>query len=259
MSREGERRRRVVITAGASGIGREVALRFALVGADVTICDVNDHHIARLAESAPSIRAVKCDVTDAAAVEDLVAYAAQAMGGLDTVIANAGTAGPTAFAEDVSPEDWEATIAVNLSGQFYLIRSSIPFLKKEGNGSIVTISSAAGRLGFPMRAPYAAAKWGVIGLTQTLAMELGEFGIRVNTILPGSVEGDRMQSVLKERAVHSGISYEMAREQEIENVSMKRLIEPNEIADLIFFITSEKGRSISGQSIGICGNLEVLR
>jgi NAD(P)-dependent dehydrogenase (short-subunit alcohol dehydrogenase family) len=251
--------KRVIVTAGASGIGAVTAQTCAEAGAAVAICDIDRAALEAFTEQHPSIATHQCDVSDTNAVEDFVSAAIGALGGVDILVNNAGTAGPTALTEDISPADWDAAVTVNLSAQFYFARLIIPYLKAQRSGSIVNMSSAAGRLGLPMRAPYTAAKWGVIGLTQTLAMELGAHDIRVNAILPGAVTGARMDRVLRDKAETLGIDLKDVEADEIKNVSMKRMIEPQEVADLIVFICSDNGRSISGQSLGVCGNLETLR
>ena len=248
---------RVIITAGASGIGLAIARRFASRGARVSICDIDESAIKKV--SGEFTLAQDCDVTDARTMGGFVDRAVEAMDGLDTLIANAGSAGPTAYLEDIDPADWERTVAVNLTGQFCLLRAAIPYLKRQEQGTIILMSSAAGRLGLPMRSPYAAAKWGVIGLKETLAMELGPYGVSVNAILPGAVEGERIDKVLNAKANAAGITLADARRAEVENVSMKRMIVPDEIADLAWFLAAPSAQSISGQSIGICGNFETLR
>ena len=248
-----------IVTAGASGIGAVVARTLAAEGAAVAICDIDRAALQAFEAEHPTIAGFHCDVAEPDAVAQFVSNALDALGSVDMLVNNAGTAGPTALAEDIAPADWDATVSVNLSSQFYLARLIIPHLKAQGGGAIVNMSSAAGRLGLPMRAPYVAAKWGVVGLTQTLAMELGAHDIRVNAILPGAVKGARMDRVLSDKALTLGLELEAVAADEIKNVSMKRMIEPQEVADLIVFICSDKGRSISGQSLGVCGNLETLR
>ena len=251
--------RRAIITAGASGIGRVVAEVLAAAGYRVAICDVDAAALEAARQTADFAHTAQCDVTDAEAMDAFVADAVTALDGLDTVIANAGTGGPTASLEDVALTEWRATLAVNLDGTFNLLKPCIPHLKVAGGGSVILMSSVAGRLGYPLRAPYAVAKWGVIGLKETLAMELGPHGIRVNAILPGSVAGDRMDRVLAAKAEATGMTIDQAHEAEVANVSMRAMVEARDVANTIAFLASDAGAAISGQSIGVCGNYETLR
>ncbi|RVT69637.1 MULTISPECIES: SDR family oxidoreductase [Rhizobium/Agrobacterium group] len=250
---------RAIVTAGASGIGRVVARTLHSTGANVAVCDISEAALESFSRENPKIAAYQCDVRDAEAVASVTEEMITTLQGVDILVNNAGIAGPTKNVEDISPTQWDETVVVNLNAQFYFCRNVIPHLKRQKSGSIINLSSAAGRLGFPYRTPYAAAKWGVIGFTESLAMELGEFNIRVNSILPGSVNGDRMNRVIAERAKLLGISEEAAWADELKNISMHKMIDPEEIADLIAFVCSPSGRSISGQSLGICGNMEVIR
>lgn len=249
---------RVLVTAGASGIGHEIARAFLREGARVHVCDIDREALGALAESDPAITRSVCDVADRDEVRRAVEEALAALGGLDVLVNNAGIAGPTGRVEDIHPEDWDRTIDVCLTSQFNLVRLAVPHLKRSGNASIVNLSSAAGRLGFPMRSPYAAAKWGVIGFTKTLAMELGPFGIRANAILPGVVEGERIRRVFEGKAQALGTSAEEVRARALSGVSLGSMVTPQQIAAQIVFLCSEPGRTISGQAISICGDLQTL-
>jgi NAD(P)-dependent dehydrogenase (short-subunit alcohol dehydrogenase family) len=191
---------RVLVTAGAAGIGLEIVRAFLREGARVHVCDVEEVALAALAKAHPEVTASVTDVADRAAVARLFDDALQALGGLDCLVNNAGIAGPTGRVEEISPEDWDRTLAVDITGQFNCARLAVPHLKK----SMFNLASAAGKFGFPLRSPYAAAKWGVVGFTKSLAMELGEFGIRVNAILPGIVEGERIRRVFEAKARERG-------------------------------------------------------
>jgi NAD(P)-dependent dehydrogenase (short-subunit alcohol dehydrogenase family) len=250
---------RVLVTAGASGIGRATAETFQAAGAKVHICDVSTDALAQFKQANPGITQSVCDVSDLRQVDQLFADVRKHLGGLDALINNAGIAGPTAVVEETKPEDWERTMAVNLNGMFYCTRLGVPMLKAAGGGSIANLSSTAGRLGFPYRSPYAATKWGVIGFTQSIAMELGEFNIRVNAILPGVVAGDRIDRVMTARAQARGISVEQAKKEAVEHVSMRTMVSAQDIANMIVFLASDAGKHVSGQSMPVCGNVETLR
>jgi NAD(P)-dependent dehydrogenase (short-subunit alcohol dehydrogenase family) len=180
------------------------------------------------------------------------------MGGLDVLVNNAGIAGPTAGVEDIDPSEWDRTVAVNLNGQFYSARKAVPALRKTQDGAIINMSSVAGRLGYAYRTPYAATKWAIVGFTQSLAKELGPAGIRVNAILPGVVEGPRIERVISARAQATGIAYE-AMEQEYKNkASLRRMVSAQDVANMALFLCSPAGRNISGQALSVCGNVETL-
>ena len=249
---------RVLVTAGAGGIGLAIARRFAAEGARVHTCDVDEMALSALAASDPGITATPCDVSDRASVQRMFAEALAKLGGLDVLVNNAGIAGPTAKIDEMNPEDWDRCLEICLTGQFNCTRLAVPHLRKSRNASIVNISSAAGRLGFAMRTPYAAAKWGVIGLTKSLSIELGPDNIRVNAILPGLVAGDRQRRVLEAKAQQRGISYAEMERTAFSYTSIKDYVMPEQIADQILFMCSPRGKTISGQAISICGDTQML-
>ena len=249
---------RVLITAGASGIGRAMADLLIAQGASVHICDVSDEFLADFRRVHPKAGASKADVSDEADIDRLFADLGQSLGGLDALINNAGIAGPTGSVEDISPADWRRCIEVCLVGQFLCARLAVPMLKAAGGGSIVNMSSAAGRHGYAFRTPYSAAKYGVIGFTESLAKELGPSNIRVNAILPGVVEGPRIEGVIRDRAKQMGLSYADMEAQYLEKVSLRRMVSPHDVAKMVLFLLSDAGRNISGQSIGVDGNVEAL-
>jgi NAD(P)-dependent dehydrogenase (short-subunit alcohol dehydrogenase family) len=250
---------KAIVTAGGSGLGRKIAEALADAGATVQVCDVSESALAELAAARPEIGTTVADVSNAAAVDAFFAQAIGVMGGLTVLVNNAGIAGPTSRIENISTDDWDRTISIDLNAQFYAARRAVPPIRAAGGGAIINISSVAGRLGYPMRSPYAAAKWGVIGFTQSLAMELGADKIRVNAILPGSLDGDRMQRVIAARMAATGMTYEEVYKLEVGGSSMGRFIPPEDVAAMVCYLCSPYGRLISGQSIGICGNFEVLR
>ncbi len=248
--------RRAVVTAGGSGIGRTIAQTLADNGAQVFVCDVAEEFLQALGEARPDIGAIAADVSKSDDVDRLFDEAAKTMGGVDVLINNAGVAGPTKRVEDVSDAEWRATIGVDVDGQFYCARRAVPLMMEAGRGAIVNISSTAGRLAFPLRLPYATAKRAVIGLSDTLAMELGPRNISVNAVLPGYVLNDRARRVIQAKADASGQSLEEMQAIILSRISMRTGIEEQEIADLVLYLCSPQGRHISGQAINIDANLE---
>ncbi|MGM4929405.1 SDR family oxidoreductase [Tardiphaga sp. 619_E2_N8_5] len=249
---------RVIVTAGANGIGLAIARAFAGEGARVHVCDVDQAALAALTASDPTIIQTHCDVADRASVQRLFDEATAKLGGLDVLVNNAGVAGPTAKVEEMHPDDWDRCLNICLTGQFNCTRLAVPLLRQSSNGSIVNLSSAAGRVGFAMRSPYAAAKWGVIGFTKSLSIELGPDNIRVNAILPGLVAGDRQRRVLEAKAQQRGISFAEMEKTAFSYTSIKDYVTPEQIADQILLLASPRGRTISGQAISICGDTQML-
>ncbi|WBV43813.1 SDR family oxidoreductase [Pseudoroseomonas cervicalis] len=246
---------RVLVTAGAAGIGRAIVEAFLAEGARVFTCDVDEAGLATLPEGVGWRRA---DVADRGQVAALFQAALLELGGLDVLVNNAGIAGPTGRVDEIHPEDWDRCLEVCLTSQFNCARLAIPHLRESGNASIVNLSSAAGKHGFALRSPYAAAKWGVIGLTKSLAIELGDDGIRVNAILPGLVAGDRQRRVLEAKAQSRGVSYAEMEKIAFGYTSIKEYVTPQQLADQILFLASPRGRTISGQAISVDGDTRML-
>jgi NAD(P)-dependent dehydrogenase (short-subunit alcohol dehydrogenase family) len=247
---------RVLLTAGAGGIGLAIARAFHAEGARVYICDIDAAALARAAAELPGLITRLCNVGDRAAVEAMVADAAQRLGGIDVLINNAGMGGPTKPVHELDPADWDAVLRVNLTGAFDVARLTIPHLIKAGRGVILNMASAAGRFGYANRSPYSSSKWALIGLTKTLAIELGEYDIRVNAIAPGAVAGERADRVFQGRAQLSGRSIEEEKRLGLANQSLKELVDPVDIAKLAVFLASDAGKSISGQVVPIDGNMQ---
>jgi NAD(P)-dependent dehydrogenase (short-subunit alcohol dehydrogenase family) len=250
--------KKVLITAGASGIGREIARAFSAAGARVAVIDIDAAALEALQDELPALSTEICDLASLTQLELAVPRSIDALGGLDVLVNNAGIAGPTSRIEEMNPEDWDRCLEICLTGQFNCVRLAVPHLRNSKNASIVNISSAAGRLGFAMRTPYAAAKWGVIGLTKSLSIELGPDNIRVNAILPGLVAGDRQRRVLEAKAQQRGVSYAEMERTAFSYTSIKDYVTPEQIADQILFMCSPRGRTISGQAISICGDTQML-
>lgn len=250
---------RALVTAGASGIGHAIAETLMEQGARVHICDVVADRLAEAAQALPGLGTTLADVADPAQVDQLFAEVMAHLGGLDLLVNNAGIAGPTGPVESISPEQWNQTLAVNITGQFLCTRRAVPMLKAAGGGLIVNLSSAAGLFGFPNRTPYAASKWAVIGFTKSLAMELGGDKIRVNAICPGLVEGERQDRVIAAKAAAEGRTVDEVRSQITRQNSLHTFVQAQDIANLIVFLCSPTGSKISGQALSVDGGTETLR
>ena len=249
---------RVLVTAGASGIGRAIADLFLDQGAQVHICDVSDAFLADFRSTHPKAGCTKADVSSDSEVKHLFDEIEKSLGGLDILVNNAGIAGPTGGVDEISSEEWRRTLDICLTGQYLCAHHAVPMLKQAGGGAIINLSSAAGRFGYAFRSPYAAAKWGVIGFTQSLAKELGPENIRVNAILPGIVEGPRITGVIQARADQYGVSYAEMEKTYLDRVSMRRMVTAQDVATAALYLASPAGRNISGQSLGVDANVETL-
>jgi NAD(P)-dependent dehydrogenase (short-subunit alcohol dehydrogenase family) len=249
---------RAVVTAGAAGIGRAIADALIDHGARVHVCDVDPAALEQFRAAYPAAGATLADVASETEVGQVFADARASLGGLDLLVNNAGIAGPTGPVEEIAPADWRRCLDVGLTGQFLCTRLAVPLLKAAGGGAIVNISSAAGRFGYAWRTPYSAAKWGVIGFTQSLAKELGPANIRVNAILPGIVAGPRIERVISARAEQVGVGYAAMEQTYLERVSLRRMVTAQDVAGAVLWLVSAAGANISGQSIGVDGNVESL-
>jgi len=244
---------RVLVTAGGAGIGRVIARSFADHGARVHVCDVDETALRQA-----NLPYTVADVAKLPDVDRLFSDVERKLGGLDVLVNNAGIAGPTARVEDIRPEDWDRCIAVDLNGMFYCTRKAMPMIKAAGGGSIINLSSAAGRLAFPMRTPYSAAKWAVVGFTQSLAAEAGPEKVRVNCIQPGVVEGERIERVIEAKAKGLGVDKEEVRRRLLEGVSMHTTVTAQDIANMALFLASDAGKHVSGQALSVCGGARYL-
>lgn len=249
---------RALVTAGAAGIGAAITTALVEAGGRVHLCDVSGEALVEARARWPGVTTTLADVADEGAVDRLFDDVGARLGGLDVLVNNAGIAGPTAPVEEVSVADWRRCLDVDLTGQFLCARRAVPLLKAAGGGSIVNMSSSAGRFGYAFRTPYAAAKWGVIGLTQSLAKELGPFGIRVNAILPGIVAGARMEGVIRDRAAQVGVPFAEMERQYLDRISLRRMTGSEDVAGAVVFLVSPAGRNLSGLSLNVDGNLESL-
>ncbi|MBL9053976.1 MAG: SDR family oxidoreductase [Tabrizicola sp.] len=242
--------KRVLITAGANGIGLVMARTFADAGYRVWVTDVDQGAVAALPAG---IRGTVCDASSEPAMELLFADIAGDWGGLDVLCANAGIKGPTAAIEDMPLEGWHQCIGVNLDGAMLAAKHGARLMKPAGKGCMIFTSSTAGIYGVPYRAPYVAAKWAVIGLMKTVAMELGPHGIRANAICPGSVNGPRIDRVIEAEAAAKGTTPDVIRQGYASGTAMKRLSDPEDVAQMALFLASDGARMVSGQAMTVDG------
>lgn len=250
--------RKVFISAGGSGIGRCIAEAFLKQGDDVFVCDINQQSLQQFKQDYPQLQIAYCDLGQMHAIQPMFETAMQALGGLDILVNNTGISGPTVAADELSFEDWTQVLNLNLNSTFMMTKLAIPYLKQSDSGVIINLSSIAGRMGYPFRLAYSTSKWGIIGFTKTLSMELGAFDIRVNAVLPGAVDGDRVQRVLQARADAMNISLEEVTQNALANQSLKQFVNPKHIADLCVFLASDSASSISGQILPIDGDKQRL-
>ncbi len=249
------KRQRAIVTAGAAGIGRAIVDAMLDAGMTVATCDIDENALATLPDT---VLRKRVDVSDEGALTAFTDWAIAELGGLDCLVNNAGIAGPTARIEDIATTDWRKTLDIVLTSQFLTVSRSVAALRESANPSITNMSSIAGRVGFALRTPYAAAKWGVIGLTKSLAIELGESGIRVNAILPGLVAGDRQRRVLEAKAQQRGQSFAEVEAEAFRYTSIKEYVPSEAIAAQILYLASPLGRFVSGQAISVCGDTRML-
>src|SRR5690606_7201094 len=245
---------RVLITAGASGIGLATARAFLDHGARVHIMDIDPGALRRATTDNPALTATEGDVARSDDLDRVFDDVRKHLGGLDVLVNNAGIAGATASVADYPLQTWSAVLDVNLTGTFLATQRAIPLLQASPAGSIIVMSSLAGRFGYPNRVAYSTTKWGLVGFTKTLAMELGPLGITANSIHPGAVEGPRLQSVLEGRAKSSGRSIQDEAESAMANQSIKKFTSPTDIAALTVFLAGPHARTISGQVFPIDGD-----
>ncbi len=242
---------KVAISAGANGIGKVIADSFAYCGATVFVSDVDTGALDTCGHPG-----LKADAGDPAQCEAFFPAGGAHGGGLDVWVNTAAFAGPTALVEHVTPAELDATLRIDIASMFHMSRRAIPVLRANGGGAIVNLSSAAGRFGFALRAPYAAAKWGVIGFTKSLSIELGPDGIRVNAILPGPVDGPRIRAVIKAKAVAASISENEMTERTVATTSLKCFVTQQDIANMALYLASPFGGTISGQAISVDADMQ---
>jgi NAD(P)-dependent dehydrogenase (short-subunit alcohol dehydrogenase family) len=249
--------KKIIISAGASGIGWATTKVCLTKGATVFICDIEKKYITK-AKKHPlnnkKLFVYECDAANEHAVKELFKNILKKTKKLDCLINNVGIAGPTGTIENLKSEDWEKTLKVNVISHFYFTKLAIPMIKRNKGGSIINLSSGAGIMGFPLRSPYAASKWAIIGVTKTLAMELGKFKIRVNAICPGTIKGDRMVRVVRDKSKFLKVSKKQIEKEFISMASMNCWIYEEDIGKMCSFLISNEAERISGQIIGVDGN-----
>jgi NAD(P)-dependent dehydrogenase (short-subunit alcohol dehydrogenase family) len=249
---------KVVVTAGASGIGLTIAQGFLDAGAEVFICDANEASLKEALGVQAKLKGCVADVGSEDAVKAMITQAQQAMGGIDVLVNNAGIAGPTALIEELNLSDLDLTLKVNVVGQFLCAKHAVPHLRHSQRASIINMSSAAGHLGMPGRSAYSASKWAVIGLTKSLAIELGQEGIRCNAVLPGAVDGPRIRAVIAAKAKIMGKSLDEVTKDYESQSSLGRMVSPTDVANTVLFATSDAARSITGQALAVDGHTQSL-
>ncbi len=257
MTNQSLKNKKIVISAGASGIGWAITKICILKGAQVFLCDVNEKLINKINKNNKyknKLYAYECDASNEIDVINFFSKVLKKTKKIDALVNNVGVAGPTGTLDKLDSEEWERTIQVNVMSHFYFTKQAIPMIKKNKSGSIINLSSGAGIMGFPLRSPYAASKWAVVGLTKTLAMELGKFKIRVNAICPGTIKGERMKRVVRDKAKFLKISQSMIEKEFVSMASMNSWIYEDDIGKMCAFLISSDAERISGQIIGVDGN-----
>ncbi|CAM3952617.1 SDR family oxidoreductase [Bordetella bronchialis] len=250
---------RVLVSAGAAGIGAGIARAFREAGARVHVCDIDAAALERLTAESPEITTSTADASVARDVDTVFDDVRNTLGGLDVLVNNVGIAGPTGPVEQLRPADWERAVDVNLNSHFYFARRAVPLLKaSSANPCLIAMSSVAGRLGYALRTPYASTKWAIVGMMKSLAIELGPHGVRVNAILPGTVEGERMDGVIGARAAASGVSVDEMRREYLGKISLRRMVTVDDVAAMALFLCSPAARNVTGQAISVDGNIEYL-
>ena len=250
-----------IVTGGGKGIGKAIARLFASEGAAVVVNGTDKEAIEAVVGqiTAAGGRAVahQADIAEEAAVEAMIAMTLTQFGKIDILVNNSGIMGPTAPLVKVSREDWERTFAVNLTGAFLCAKHALPDMINRRSGCVLNITSVAGLGGYALRSPYSASKWGMIGLTKTLALEVGRYGITVNAIAPGPVQGERIDNVIKKRAEEMGREFADVQAEYLDLTALKRMVENEDIAAIALFLASDTGRNITGETINISAGMRL--
>lgn len=246
----------VLVTGGADGIGKAIALRFLAAGMRVHICDVRPEAVDAVQAGRSGLSATVADVGNADDVARLFREARQSIGDVAVLVNNVGIGGPIAMIEDIPLEEWDRTFAINVGGMLRCMQAVIPGMKARRSGAIVNISTASTRTRLPVRTAYIASKYAVEGLTLNAARELGPFGIRCNAILPGLMNNPRMDSIIAKRAAAEGRSAEAIEQDFLKCVSLRSRTEPEDVAEAAFYLTSPAAARVTGELLSVSGNLE---
>ncbi|NJS13290.1 MAG: SDR family oxidoreductase [Sphingopyxis sp.] len=247
---------RVLVTAGGAGIGQAIALAYVTTGAKVAICDVDKASLDAMRTNHRGVTACYADVSNAGDLDRLFGRLYEEWGGIDVLVNNAGIGGPRAPVEETDEAEWRQCVDVNLTGAFLAMKRAIPSMKQQRSGCIINISTSSARTGLPNRGAYVASKAGLIALSVNTAREVGPWNIRCNAILPGLIDNDRGRSLITKFADERSLPIEQAREAFLSFVSMRTMIAPAEVAELSVFLSGQGGSHITGQAIGVDGNLE---
>ncbi len=244
-----------IVTGGGRGIGLACVRALADDGASVVIATPEDAErsatVAELEANGHAALGTSTDVTSESDLAELVSATLDRFGRIDILVNNAGIIGPTAPMQDVNRDDWEAVMNVNVTGVYLACKAILPHLLEQGSGRIINIASVAGKIGFPLRSPYAASKWAVIGLTKSLAVEVGSAGILVNAVCPGPIDGPRMDAIIQAKAETIGQPAQQVRDQLEKDTLLGRLIPAEHIADMVAFLASDRATSITGQTLDV--------
>ena len=241
-----------IVTGGGHGIGKAIAITLAQHGARVMICgrqkDLLDQAVREIEATGTEAATSVTDVSDETQVEAVVSATLERFSTIDILINNAGVVGPTAPVTSVTRTEWDEVMAVNLTGAFLCAKAVSPHMIQRRSGKIVNIASIAGKLAYALRSPYAASKWGMLGLSQTLALELGQYNIQVNAVCPGPTAGDRMQAVISKRAQELGLPVQDVEKLYVGNTALKRMVDPQHVAATVLFLVSSDADSITGEA-----------
>lgn len=244
-----------IVTGGGRGIGKAISLALAREGANVVMTgrhgNVLDEVAAEIESHGGHALVFVADVSDEDQVNSLVEAAQEKFGRINILVNNVGITGPTAPITEVSKAQWEETMAVNLTSAFLCAKAVIPQMIEQRGGKIINISSIAGKMGYALRSPYSASKWGMIGFSQSLAVELGPHNIQVNAICPGPTDGERMRAVIANRARELEKSEAEVERVYVEGTALKRMVDPNHVAAAVIFFASEDGNSVTGVALDV--------